>query len=146
MEKESRYFGKLNNISPETSDAEKNVSKNCKEKFVLPPALISKRHFNEHGMVQESITSFCATSPVDKIHPSNSCNYKRRNNNDGDLQANKIDMAKNEISITEYIFIVTLPVSFLVLSIYVLMQLIFNQSEKKHIDNRCDRSNKEHIN
>ena len=62
MEKESRYFGKLSNISPETSEGERNVSKYCKEKFFLPPARISKRQFNEHGIIQESITSFCTTS------------------------------------------------------------------------------------
>ena len=122
------------------------MSKYCNEKFFLPPAQISKRQFNEHGIIQESITSFCTTSSADKVDHSHLCKFKRRNSNDGDSQTNKIDMPKNEISIIEYIFIVTLPISFLVVSIYVLMQLIFNQSEKKHIDNRYDRSNKEHIN
>ena len=146
MEKETRNFGKLNNICPETSEGERNLSKFCKEKFFLPPARISKRQFNEHGNIQESITSFCTTSSVDEVLSSHLCKFNRTNNNDDDSQTNKIDMPKNEISIIEYIFIVSLPISFLVLSIYVLMQLIFNQSEKKHIDNRDDRSNKEHIN
>ena len=126
MEKETKCFGKLINFSPETSEGEKNVSKHCKEKFFLPPAQISKRQFNEHGIIQESITSFCTTSSDDKVHPSYFCKLNRRNNNDGDSQTNKMNMPKNKVSINEYIFIVYLPISFLVLSIYVLIHLIFN--------------------
>ena len=90
MEKESRYFGKLNNISPETSDCERNVSKYCKEKFLLPSARISKCQFNKHGIIQESITSFCTTPLDDKVHPSYLYKLNRRNNNDGDSQTNKL--------------------------------------------------------
>ena len=130
IEKEFGYLGKQNITSPETCEGERNGSNYCKKKFSSPPTWISKRAFNEHGIIQESHTSFCTTFSVVKAHFSHLCNLKRRNDYDDDSQADKVYAPKNQITILEYIFIVTLPISFLVLSIYILIQLIFNQKDK----------------
>ena len=132
---------KIDITSIQMSEDEKNMSKYRKEKFTFPPARIEKPQINERRFIQESFPSYNSTSSAIKAQTLHSSTLLKKSNNEDVLQNNKIDLSGNQLSIIDCAFIVTLPILFLAISIYTLIQLIFNRGKDTLKDIKNESSN-----
>ena len=115
----------------EFSKNEQDVSSCQKDHLSSSLISIDNQPFKKENFIKDSIISNNSISSL-----SNLCTSVEKNTHGIDSQANKNMTSNDKINIIECVFLVSLPVLFLIYSIYTLIQLFFNRTKQKDNENR----------
>ena len=139
IEEQDRKKSRNSSLPIQSSEDVQNISNYNEEKRSFLFKRVEERNLYNNKKTLQSMLSYQSNSTVSNAPTANLCTSIEKNNDDVDSRTKENISHVGQISFVECCFLFTLPMVFLVLSLYVIAEQIVNLKEDTHSESENNR-------